>query len=199
MPRGGVPKWSRRVQPEELARTVSRQLPSLTDTPRLPRLSPRELSRLLRMIDGDPFGQRCAFWMGGRRSKTQKGAQHGMMSIKRNGRWNALYVHRILYHNFTQDLSETDGIVRHKCPQDSNGSCVTLHHLLVGTYRDNSLDMVSDGNNFVPTPRQLTDDQVRQIRQMLTTRMSYREIGRFFGIGHGSISSIAAGKTYNDV
>jgi hypothetical protein len=45
----------------------------------------------------------------------------------------------------------------------------------------------------------LTEGQVREIKEQLASGVTQREIGRRFGVTHGTIWAIAAGRTWIDV
>lgn len=175
---------------------------NVVESVKLPRFKRCELERILSKIDGDPFNTRgdCAFWMGGaigtrirKGGPTHKGSKHGLSSIMRGGVRKTSYVHRMFYHAFKGDLSTTDLHVLHKCPTDSDGQCVALGHLELGTHKDNMNDMVKAGNNYRPNPRKLTDDQVRQVRGMYRTGSCRHAIARVFSVNSTCITRIITG------
>lgn len=89
-----------------------------------------------------------------------------------------------------------DGLlVCHKC---DNRCCVNIDHLFLGTYSDNSQDMLRKGRN-TPTlgtrngVAKLTAAQVAAIRA--DSRSTY-EIGKAFGIAQTHAARIRAGKSW---
>ena len=101
----------------------------------------------------------CWLWTG---SMNQAG--YGQMRVGRRGR--IFSVHRLSYEWKNGPIP--DGLcVCHKC---DNPSCVNPDHLFLGTYRDNTQDMIRKGRHSKSRAphtrvRKLTDDQVRAIRK----------------------------------
>jgi len=113
------------------------------------------------------------------------------------------------------------------CHACSNGKCSNPKHLYWGTYKENSLDALADGN---PTPwdrmvkkygkegaleklkllrfnsitarraaSKLTDDQVRHLRSLPVKYGMASEWGRIFGVGRHVIHNVLANKSYQHV
>ena len=51
----------------------------------------------------------------------------------------------------------------------------------------------------VDISRLLSDEAVRNIRELLKTKMSQTKIGQMFGVGHTMISNIKLGKTRQEI
>lgn len=80
----------------------------------------------------------CWEWRGARND-----SGYGDLTLGRQGLYNAR-VHRLMYERFIRPIP--DGlIVRHKC---DNPPCVNPDHLEVGTYQDNSDDMIKRGRHW---------------------------------------------------
>lgn len=98
--------------------------------------------------------------------------------------------------------------VLHKC---DNRVCVRPDHLFLGTPQDNALDMVAKGRNLpaVLASRQrpgvlnakakLDDDKVREIRDLRSSGMVYREIASRFGVSLETCMAVVKGKTWKHV
>ncbi|MFA6992669.1 MAG: HNH endonuclease [Candidatus Gracilibacteria bacterium] len=90
-------------------------------------------------------------------------------------------------------------IIMHKC---DNPQCCNPKHLEVGTYKDNTQDMLKKGRTNQPKGEKhccakLTQKQVVQIRKLHKTgRFSQIEIGRKFNVGQNAICSIVNNKTW---
>lgn len=89
--------------------------------------------------------------------------------------------------------------VLHKC---DNRKCVRPSHLYLGTVRENARDAVERGRH----PRgetnglsKLTEEQVREIRNLRTTGMPYRKIGSLFSITHAQAERIVSRENWSHV
>jgi hypothetical protein len=105
-------------------------------------------------------------------------------------------------------------IIRHTC---DNPSCVNPDHLLVGTSKQNSEDMVDrnrqakgDNHPARTNPKnlcrgekhlwaKLTEDDVREIKVLLGFGVSLREIAKQFDVDYTNISNIKRGKTWKHI
>jgi hypothetical protein len=91
--------------------------------------------------------------------------------------------------------------VLHKC---DNRCCVNPNHLMLGTIEDNNLDRVSKGRSAplmgsaLPQAK-LTDDQVRQIREMYRIGLSQSVIGAKFNMAQQSIQKITSRRLWKHV
>lgn len=90
-------------------------------------------------------------------------------------------------------------VVRHKC---DNPPCVNPEHLEVGTYQDNSNDMVVRGRASAGSRHyvaKLADEQVEEIRSRYKWRCPVnggKALAEEFGVGRPAISNIVNGRTY---
>jgi hypothetical protein len=94
-------------------------------------------------------------------------------------------------------------LVCHHC---DNPSCINPEHLFVGTYKDNSQDMVSKNRQHrwngqrrgIKNPfARLNPNKVEKIRELLSQKLSHRKIGKLFGIGHRTVTDIALKRTWS--
>lgn len=87
-------------------------------------------------------------------------------------------------------------MVLHKC---DNPKCVRPSHLRDGTHADNVADCRAKGRSRDlhgdAHPRvKLSEDQVEEIKFLLSKGVGVRELGRRYGVYHTCISSIKLGK-----
>lgn len=102
-------------------------------------------------------------------------------------------VHVIQYERYHGPVP-TGMLVRHSC---DNMLCGNPRHLLLGTYRDNTHDMLDRGRH---KPRRgLTPSQVTEIRSALADGEVQRSIARRYGVTPSVICTIAKGRTYKEV
>ena len=136
----------------------------------------------------------CCIWKAWCVSKSDKGNQHGMFSF----RGKTVRVHCLLYHNFVGPLPSDFGrqsgknvpAICHTC--DSNGRCLNISHLYLGTISSNTRDKLIHGNG----PRQkLTVENVKRIKSMGTTKTK-REIAERFNITSSEVVKILKGKVW---
>src|SRR6185436_13549829 len=85
---------------------------------------------------------------------------------------NTITSHKVAFcinHNFSINKIPESIVVRHKC---NNSICCNPKHLLLGTYKDNSEDMVKAGNSskgVKNTKSKLNEQQVKEIREKWST------------------------------
>lgn len=89
--------------------------------------------------------------------------------------------------------------VLHKC---DNRSCTNPDHLFLGTNFENVRDMVyknrqAKGSNAGQA--KLTEDQVKEIRQLLSEKMDQKEIAKKYNITQTTVSHINIGKTWRHI
>lgn len=111
--------------------------------------------------------------------------------------------HRISYcESKGIDLSEIAGlVVRHTC---DNPPCINPNHLILGTHKDNSQDMVSRGRNKFfkgedHTLAKLTNKDVDSIRERYKPRCrtnGCRAMAREYGVCHKTIHEVIHNKRW---
>jgi len=82
-----------------------------------------------------------------------------------------------------------------------NPSCVNPAHLFLGTVADNNHDMIKKGRDIKACGEEqgsviLTEQDVHEVRQMLSRSISQRVIAKKYGVTHMAISNINTGKTW---
>lgn len=94
-------------------------------------------------------------------------------------------------------------IVRHRC---DNKTCVNPDHLLIGTYADNTQDMMERGRNryVLPPARRgsaipwakLSEECVLKIKGRLHAGAGVVSLAKEFGVSHSLISKIKSGRVW---
>jgi hypothetical protein len=136
----------------------------------------------------------CWHWTGQRLSNG-----YGRISLgaKKDGSEGA---HRVSWklHN-KKDIP--DGMyVMHKC---DNPSCVNPHHLLVGTPKENTQDMIRKGRKKTVAPlgegngKSLLDaEKVRLIR---SSTLSHAALGKQLGVSSNCVRGVRTGRTWSHI
>jgi hypothetical protein len=144
-------------------------------------------------------GADCWEWQG---NKTMAG--YG--TIRRTGKTGGImYAHRLSWE-IHYGAIPPGAVVCHRC---DNPPCVRPDHLFIGTQADNMADMYSKGRCQPHGPEnpirgsahkltRLSDEQVREIRTMYSTRAAdQRSIASLFGISQSSVSAIVLRKRWS--
>jgi hypothetical protein len=119
---------------------------------------------------------------------------YGALGTTRGGRQKLESAHRLSYQHFVGDPGEL--FVLHQC---DNPRCCNPDHLRLGTPADNSADMVSKGRqkrgSALPQAK-LTDADVRQIRDCVSSGKSQAQAAREYGVCHAHVHRIVTGKAW---
>lgn len=83
-----------------------------------------------------------------------------------------------------------DGVVMHIC---DNGRCVRPDHLRLGSFRDNSRDMVEKGR-CIGAPQKVSNDEVVAIRTLYAEGETQSALSRAYGISIAQIKRIVLRK-----
>ena len=135
-----------------------------------------------------PLSSECEEWRGYK-------LPHGYGQVRFNGK--TCLAHRVAYckHYGTQ-LSEISGkVVRHLC---DNPSCINPEHLILGSNKDNSEDMVSRNRQAKGEKigiSKLTMEKVREIRDSSDVQ---RVLAERYGVNQSVISNIKTGVIWNE-
>lgn len=128
----------------------------------------------------------CTLW-----TKAKDKAGYGVSWL--NGKY--IRAHVKAFKEVNGDIP-TGQVVRHTC---DNRSCVNPNHLILGTYQDNSQDMVDRNRQAkgeqVGTSK-LTEDIVKMIRSMSG---SSRQLAEFFGCSKTNIKDIKNNKIWRHI
>lgn len=136
----------------------------------------------------------CWIWSG---SLTACGG-YGQISV--NGRPKR--AHRVTYELYKGAI-KNDLLVCHHC---DNPACVNPDHLFLGTYQQNTNDMVKKGRTKT-NPRfgshngnsKLNESVVIEIRRIARSGISYKTIGEMFSISPATINQVVNYKTWVNI
>lgn len=130
---------------------------------------------------GEP--QDCWPYMGG-----FTGSGYGAFWI--NGKQKLAHIHAYEMANGPIPKTDEKIVVRHTC---DNPSCCNPGHLLIGTPKDNTRDMLDRKRNKIGGKKKVTEQDVLEIRN---SSLSNRCLGRAYGINEGTIRHIRARRTW---
>ena len=140
---------------------------------------------------------------------------YGVLGVREdNGRWVALYAHRISWELHFGPIPDRLYVLHH-C---DNRLCVRPDHLFLGTNQDNLVDMRAKGRGYVlPAPpkglwngtrpdrrgeanphARLSEEDVREIRRLRGTGRGPTELGRKYGVSRSHIHHIVRGDAWSD-
>jgi hypothetical protein len=112
------------------------------------------------------------------------------------------YAHRAAYE-IASGVRLRHGRILHSC---DNPPCCNPKHLAIGTQADNMADMWSKGRGKLPNLRgidhpkcKLTEQQVREIKVLISAGTGTRAIGRKYGVSQGAIEMIARGTNWKHI
>jgi hypothetical protein len=85
------------------------------------------------------------------------------------------------------------------CHSCDNPSCVNPKHLWLGTYRQNTHDMMDKNRHNFMGQAKLTPKQVEKIKEKYATgNYSTRYLGRKYGVNSSNITRLVLGKSYGN-
>lgn len=136
----------------------------------------------------------CWMWKG---NKSKSG--YGRISV---GQKTLGYVqaHRLSWEISHKQKIPPGMVVMHKC---DNPSCVNPEHLKIGTYKENTLDMISKGRKrtvFVVGEQNgkslLTADQAKEIKE---SSLSTAALARKFFVSPNCVRGVRIGRTWKHI
>jgi hypothetical protein len=135
----------------------------------------------------------CWIWVGNRRP-------NGYGIIQQGGKGSStLSAHRLSYE-MHKGLIPDGLVVMHSC---DNPACVNPDHLTVGTYKQNTADMIAKGRKRTVAPKgtgngkaKLNDELVRYIR---TSQKNAASIARELKLSENCIRGVRSGRTWSHV
>lgn len=132
----------------------------------------------------------CWIWIGNRRGN------YGAFSIGSRSLGNVL-AHRFSWSMHNNKEIPKGMVVMHSC---DNPLCVNPSHLSIGTYMENTHDMLKKGRHtYIAHVGEkngksvLNEKIVREIRQ---SNMNHAELGRFYGVATSTIRGVRSGRTW---
>jgi hypothetical protein len=161
---------------------------------KLGKLSENDFFRILNKIENNEIDKnKCWIWNGTRQYKDGKGHQHGCIWYNKK----YVQVHRIMYHNFIEDVPEYSPnglIVLHKCSHVNDGKCINPWHMKLGTSKENTKDAL-DSNTLVllksneenPMSK-LTNIQINEIKLLKGSGITQKEIAKIYCINQSQVS-----------
>jgi len=159
------------------------------ETVPIPELPKEIRERFLSKIAYTANPDSCWEWLG-----STVGSHYGKICFKIEGKQYTISSHRMSY--FIHKNEDPIGkIILHKC---DNGKCVNPNHLHLGTYKDNSKDMVNKGrgkqqfmNGEAHKNAKLTEEIVREIRRKnVEDGLQSTELAKMYGICQPAMSRI---------
>lgn len=121
---------------------------------------------------------RCWVWRGSRRT-----GGYGQFWLGDEGSEGAHRVSWLIHYGPVPP----EMLVCHRC---DNRACVRPAHLFLGTTQDNTADMIAKGRS--PHVR-LSDDDVAEIRRILSVQITVSDLARRFGVDRRTIYRIERG------
>jgi hypothetical protein len=119
------------------------------------------------------------------------------------GRFNHKYVvyraHVFSYELATGNKVEKGKVVMHSC---DNTLCVNPNHLSKGMNRDNIDDMLMKGRSLYGEKHPgvvLSEEQVREIRQLKTTGIRVTQLTKRFGVKEATIYAVCSRRLWKHV
>ena len=133
----------------------------------------------------------CWLWTG---AKLQNG--YGVIAVGPRGETKQIYTHKLAYQLAKGTKVEEQGVIRHSC---HTPLCCNPNHLSNGTHAQNVEDKVRAKRHIwgemVPS-HVLKEDDVLEVRKLISSGVSARKIGRMFGVSHTAIRKIKSGETW---
>lgn len=160
----------------------------------LGKLSENDLKRILEKINVKELDEKKCWIWDKKIWDTKKGHQHSKIWYNKKG----VLTHRIMYHNFIEDVPEYEypyqNILLHKCSHENNGKCINPWHLKLGTPKENSQDALHENtltiykNNERNPNSKLTNNQIEEIRKLKNSNLTQKEIAKKYNINQSQVS-----------
>lgn len=131
----------------------------------------------------------CILWLG-----TQNGKGYGMICVEKTPgkRGRMAYAHRIAWALVNGEIP-AGKVILHSCDKPL---CVNPEHLSLGTYKENTLDMVKKDRHYWRRPlpwQKLNPTDVERIRDMRMARCTQQQIADWIGVSRPLISMVLSG------
>lgn len=171
---------------------------------KLGEMSNEYIEKIIHLIDfnKEQIKLDCWIWKGRERTNQRKGHKHGVRKFKGKD----VYIHRLIYHNFIEDLSEynistLENQINHTCQSD--GKCINPWHLYLGSGYSNILNSIEDKTSIILNPQKgsnhykskISNEQVKEIRKLREEEnKKYKDIAKKFKIHPSYVSEICLKK-----
>ena len=124
---------------------------------------------------------------------------HLYVNLQERGAIKTQYVHRLIAMTFLGEQPDWADLVAHRNGDPSDNR---VDNVRWATYAENSKDSITHGTSRRPAGERhfrakLNKDVIADMRQMKDSGMSYRAIGREFGVAHDTVSRALKGITYS--
>jgi hypothetical protein len=150
-------------------------------------LSPTLRERFWSYVERDPCG--CLLWIA-----AKSPAGYGRISIYTD---RSTFAHRVAW--YLEYGVWPKGELRHSC---DTPACCDVQHLTDGTRKENAEDMVARGRSLIgeKNPQsKLTEDRVREARQLWRDGLSLTKIAKKFGMSRDAITEACHGRHWKHV
>jgi hypothetical protein len=131
----------------------------------------------------------CILWLGFLNNKG-----YGMLGILNDSKKKHMaYAHRIAWALVHGDIP-AKLVVCHTC---DNRACVNVEHLFLGTYKQNTLDMVKKNRHYWNRPlpwQKLVPTDVERIRDLRFSGCTQQQIADWIGVSRPLISMVLSGR-----
>jgi DNA-binding transcriptional regulator YiaG len=147
------------------------------------------------------FGEVRGLKRGSLLKPTKKSNGYLSYKLSKNSKYTHKYAHRIVAEAFLEN-PDNKPTVNHKDGCKENN---WVHNLEWSTYSENHEHAYEKGLKKVRNMagekapnRKLTEQDVEQIRQLLSAGLTQRDIAERFGVSRGTICDIKLGRSWNE-
>ena len=131
----------------------------------------------------------CVLWLG-----SMNNTGYGMLGILTDhSKRHMAYAHRVAWALVHGDIPPSM-VVCHTC---DNRACVNIDHLFLGTYKQNTLDMVKKNRHYWRRPlpwQKLSRIDVERIRDCRFSGCTQQAIADWIGVSRPLISMVLSGR-----
>lgn len=187
--------WEERLTQKEIGKIYGKSTWWVSDQMRKYKILTKDSvnikTRFLRYVKIPNDLNDCWEWYG---SKDEKG--YGYFKFK----GKMIRAHRVSYILHNGEFDSTLYCL-HNC---DNPGCVNPIHLYLGTQQDNMIDMTQKGRHRNAKGEKngrskLTEEEVKEIKTLLTLGISTIKIGNLFEVNPGNITKIKQGRIWKHI